>query len=183
MKNTAHFAVTVIGKDRPGIVAGAAEILFRLGCNIEDSSCSILGGEFAMILIVSHEKPFSKARLQEEFKSFAEDVNLSVFIRALSDTEARHTEAAGELCVVTVYGADRPGIVYRVAQALAERSISINDLNTKLVGGEENPVYVLTLEAALPESVTADDVAALLEKLKEELKVEISVRLVTPISL
>lgn len=183
MKNTAHFAVTVIGKDRPGIVAGAAEILYRLGCNIEDSSCSILGGEFAMILIVSHEKPFSKAKLQEEFKSFAEDVSLSVFIRALSDNEARHTEAEGELCVVTVYGADRPGIVYRVAQALAERSISINDLNTKLVGGEENRVYVLTLEAALPESTSADDVAALLEKLKEELQVEISVRLVTPVSL
>lgn len=183
MKNTAHFAVTVIGKDRPGIVAGAAEILYRLGCNIEDSSCSILGGEFAMILIVSHEKPFTKAKLQEEFKPFAEDVNLSVFIRALSDTEARHVEAGGELCVVTVYGSDRPGIVYRVAQALAGRSISINDLNTKLVGEEDNRVYVLTLEAALPGSVTADDVAVLLEKLKEELQVEISVRLVTPVSL
>jgi glycine cleavage system transcriptional repressor len=49
-----HFALTVVGRDRPGIVAQVTEILFNLGCNIADSSCSILGGQFAMILIIAH---------------------------------------------------------------------------------------------------------------------------------
>ena len=49
-----HFALTVVGRDRPGIVSQVTEILYRLGCNIADSSCSILGGQFAMILILSH---------------------------------------------------------------------------------------------------------------------------------
>ena len=71
-ENLVHFAVTIIGKDRPGIVADTAEILFRLGCNVEDSSCTILGGNFAMILIISHEKPFTKARLSDEFKALQE---------------------------------------------------------------------------------------------------------------
>ena len=43
-ENLAHFAVTIISKDRPGIVADTTEVLFRLGCNIEDSSCTMLGG-------------------------------------------------------------------------------------------------------------------------------------------
>ena len=68
-ENLAHFAVTIISKDRPGIVADVTEVLYRLGCNIEDSSCTMLGGDFAIILIVSHEKPFTKVRLADEFKA------------------------------------------------------------------------------------------------------------------
>ena len=43
-----HYAVSVVGKDRTGIVSGIAEALFRLGCNIADSSCTMLAGEFAV---------------------------------------------------------------------------------------------------------------------------------------
>ena len=62
-KDTTCFAVSVVGADRPGIVAGITEVFYRLGCNIADSSCAMLAGEFAMILIISHKKPFTKAHL------------------------------------------------------------------------------------------------------------------------
>ena len=63
-----HFAVSVVGADRPGIVAGITEALYKLGCNIADSSCAMLVGEFAMILIISRKKPFTKPQLQDELK-------------------------------------------------------------------------------------------------------------------
>ena len=178
-----HFAVTIIGKDRPGIVAGAAEVLFRLGCNIEDSSCTMLGGEFAMILIVSLDKPFSKTRMLEEFKAFGETMQLSVFVRSLAGDEVRYRTPVGELCMVSVYGSDRPGIVFRVTKELADRGINISDLNTKLVGTPDSPVYVMMLEAVLPEGVEIEELEKILVKLKKELNVEISVRSVTPVSL
>ena len=177
-----HFAVTVIGKDRPGIVADTAEILYRLGCNVEDSSCTILGGDFAMILIISHERPFAKARLAEEFRTLKE-LGLSVHVRPLHEDETGYRPPVGDLCLVSVYGCDRPGIVFRVTRALAERGINITDLNTKLVGTKEEPVYVLILEAALPGELTVEDATNLLEKLKKELSVEISVRPITAVSL
>jgi glycine cleavage system transcriptional repressor len=180
---TVHFAVTIIGKDSPGIVAGATEVLFRLGCNIEDSSCTMLGGEFAMILIVSHKKPFSKTQLLEDFKAFGEAMQLSVFARTLSKDEIRYEMPSGEICMVSVYGSDQPGIVYRVTKELAARKINIADMNTKLIGTQEEPVYVLMLEAVLPEGIVVEDVSQLLENLKKELKVEIGVRSVTPVSL
>ena len=179
----AHYAVTIIGKDRPGIVAGTAEVLYRLGCNIEDSSCTMLGGEFAMILIVSHDKPFSKGRLLEDFKAFGESMQLSVFVRSLSRDEVSYQEPLGELCMISVYGSDRPGIVFRVTKELAERKINISDMNTKLIGTQEKPVYVLMLEAVLPEGVEIEQVTELLAMLKKELNIEISVRSVTPVSL
>jgi len=182
-ETTVHFAVTIIGKDSPGIVAGAAEVLFRLGCNIEDSSCTMLGGEFAMILIISHKKPFSKTHLLEEFKSLGEAMQLSVFARTLSKDEIRYEMPAGEICMVSVYGSDQPGIVYRVTKELAARKINIADMNTKLIGTQEKPVYVLMLEAVLPQGIAVEDVIQLLENLKKELNVEIGVRSVTPVSL
>lgn len=178
-----HFAVTIIGKDRPGIVAGATEVLYRLGCNIEDSSCTMLGGEFAMILIISHGRPFSKTRLLEDFKDFEEAMKLSVFVRILTRDEVRYETPAGELCMISVYGSDRPGIVFRVTRELADLKINICDMNTKLIGSPDEPVYVMMLEAVLPDGISIDNVTRLLDKLKKELSVEIGVRSVTPVSL
>ena len=179
----AHFAVTIIGKDRPGIVADTAEVLYTLGCNVEDSSCTMLGGEFAMILIVSHDKPFSKKRLEAEFAAKNTGNGLSAFIRSLKDDEVCYREPMGELCLVSVYGSDQPGIVYRITRELADRRVNITDLNTKLIGTPAEPVYVLMLEAALPREMSVEDASNLLEKLKKELSVEISVRIITPVSL
>lgn len=181
--NLAHFAVTVIGKDRPGIVADASEVLFSLGCNVEDSSCTMLNGEFAMILIVSHEQPFSQGMLESHFAEKFPESGLSAFIRSLKEDEVCYQKPTGELCLVSVYGSDKPGIVYRVTRELADHGINITDLNTKLVGSPADPVYVLMLEAALPQEMTVEDATSLLEKLKKELSVEISVRLITPVSL
>jgi glycine cleavage system transcriptional repressor len=81
-----------------------------------------------------------------------------------------------------VYGADQPGIVYRVTRELATLGVNIMDLNTKLIGTLEEPVYVMMLEASLPEELTPEKVEALLGDLKKELDVEIGVRIVTPVS-
>ncbi|GAM08666.1 glycine cleavage system transcriptional repressor [Geobacter sp. OR-1] len=182
-ENLVHFAVTIISKDRPGIVADVTEVLFRLGCNIEDSSCTMLGGDFAMILIVSHEKPFTKSKLVDEFKGLNERTGLVTYVRTLSEAEICPVKEEGELCLISVYGSDQPGIVYRVTRVLADLKVNIADLNTKLIGTVEEPVYVLMLEATLPAGVSIDDISSLLENLRKELKVEITVRSITPVSL
>lgn len=179
----AHYAVSVVGKDRPGIVAGVTEVLYRLGCNIADSSCTMLAGEFAMILIVSHQKPFSKSRLAEELEPACHELGMSLAVRTLHRDEISRQDQEGEICLVSVYGADQPGIVYRVTRELALRNINITDLSTKLIGSPEEPVYVMMLEASLGADQTREDVEHLLESLKKELNVEIGVRIVTPVSL
>jgi glycine cleavage system transcriptional repressor len=177
-----HYAVSVVGKDRPGIVAAISEGLFNLGCNIADSSCTMLGGEFAMILIISLKKPFSKSRLVEELKPVCDKIGMSLGVRTLHSDEVNRQGIDGEICMISVYGADQPGIVYRVTRELAARNINITDLNTKLIGTEEEPVYVMMLEVALPDGVTAEGVERTLADLKKELNVEIGVRVITPVA-
>jgi len=177
-----YFALTIIGRDRPGIVSQVTEILFRLGCNIADSSCSILGGQFAMILIISHPSRHDREGFGDAFAAL-EESGLSVFLRTLKPGGEKHPEIRGEICMISVYGSDKPGIVYRVAKELGDRRINITDLNTKLVGSKERPVYVMMLEAVLPEDMAVEDVAAITAGLKEDLQVDISVRSITPVEL
>lgn len=182
-RNDGHYAISVIGKDRPGIVAGIAEVLFRLGCNIADSSCTMLAGEFAMILIVSHPEPFSNNDLHDQLKQVGDQLGMSVSVRTLMPEETVRQETCDDICLITVYGGDKPGIVYRVTRELAKRGVNIMDLTTKLIGTEDEPVYVMMLEAALAQGQSASDMEHLLQSLKEELMVEINVRNVTPVAL
>lgn len=170
-----YFALTIIGRDRPGIVSQVTEILFQQGFNIADSSCSILGGQFSMILIISNPEIDDKDQFAGAFKSL-EESHLSVFIRTLKPGGEVRPELEGELCMISVYGSDKPGIVYQVAKELGERQINITDLNTKLVGEKDKPVYVMMLEAVLPDGVEVETVEGWMEQLKKDLQVDISVR-------
>jgi len=177
-----HYALTVIGRDRPGIIAQVTEILFKLGCNIADSSCTLLGGQYAMIMIVSHPTIASQEEMAVAFAPL-EQVGLAAFVRKVDEQAFRCVGIGGEICMISVYGADRPGIVYRVTQELASRKININDLNSKLVGSAERPVYVMMLEAVLPEEISEDEVRTMMQNLASEMKVDINVRSITPVEL
>ncbi len=177
-----HFALTIIGRDRTGIVSEVTSILYQLGCNIADSSCSILGGQFSMILIISHPEISEKEPLAEAFAPLEEN-GLSVFVRTLKPGGEEHPDLQGEICMISVYGADKPGIVYRVARELGDRQINITDLNTKLIGGKDAPVYVMMIEALLGQGIEVEDVEQWMAGLKDEMKVDISVRSITPMEL
>ena len=177
-----HFALTVVGRDRPGIVAQVTEILYDLGCNIADSSCSILGGQFAMILIISHPTFVNRASFGDAFQPL-EDADLTVALRVLKPGGELSPQLDGEICMISVYGADRPGIVYRVAKVLGDRRINITDLNTKLVGSEQSPVYVMIIEAVLPADISEYDVDGWMGPLRDQLQVDISVRTIPRVEL
>lgn len=170
-----YFALTIIGRDRPGIVSQVTEILFQGGFNIADSSCSILGGQFSMILIISNPDFATKEEFSDTFKPL-EESSLSVYIRTLKAGGEIRPVLEGNLCMISVYGADRPGIVFQVAKELGDRNINITDLNTKLVGAAEKPVYVMLLEAMLPEGIEIEEVEGWTDELKRKLQVDISVR-------
>jgi glycine cleavage system transcriptional repressor len=70
-----------------------------------------------------------------------------------------------------------------VAQVLGNKKINITDLNTKLVGTDEKPVYVLVLEATLPEGIEEADVNAWLAPVRNELQVDITVRTIPTVEL
>lgn len=160
-------AVSVVGSDRPGIVAGITEVLYDLGCNLADATSTILSGHFSMVLLVTSAVP--AGQIEQALAPVADRLELVTIARAVDEAQ---TDTPAPTHVVSVYGADRPGIVFRVARALALRSVNITDLSSRVIGDPETPVYTLMLE------ITASDAAAIqadLEALATELGVEAAV--------
>jgi glycine cleavage system transcriptional repressor len=172
-----HFSLSVVGRDRPGIVAEVTRVLFEIGCNIEDSTCTILSGQFAMILVVAHQKFSSVAEIDPSFEPVRKAMGLTVSLHKLKDEEVHREKGfAGRPHILSVYGADRPGIVYSVARELARYKVNITDLNTQVVGAKDRPVYVMVLEVDIPETVDMKDLEREFDKIRKELSVSISVR-------
>ena len=143
-----HFAVTAVGADRPGIVAAVTRAFVDHGCNIEDSSMTILRGQFAMMLVVDAPAGVGAPELKDALAAPAADLDLVVTVRPAAEVEALLPEAAA--WTVSVHGADHPGIVHGVASLLAERSVNIVDLSTRVVGDPGNALYTMVLDVTLP---------------------------------
>ena len=162
-------AITVIGNDRPGIVAAVTRALFDVGCNLEDISSTILRGHFSMTMISRCPPDVDPSSLEERLTSVAAELGLVVTARPVEDTGS---DFAPPTHMVAVYGADKPGIVYRVTDALARLGVNITDLNSRLIGEDGDPVYALQIEVQAPHGSDLDEV---LPPLREELGVDLSV--------
>ncbi len=170
-----HFALSAIGRDRPGIVAAVTETLLEHGLNIEDSEMTILRGHFTMTLIVSAPEKSKSELLRGDLERVRERLGLDAV--SLNDVDEVQPDADSiPSHVVTVYGADHPGIVHAVSAVLAGREINITDLETRLVDQEEGQaLYVLMMEIALPDAVSPSELEELLEQVGREQAVEVSV--------
>jgi glycine cleavage system transcriptional repressor len=167
----ARFAVSVFGRDRPGIVAAVTRVLADAGCNLEDTSMTILRGHFAMMLVVTGPAEPGAAGLEAGLGPVAGRLDLQVGVRPVTD-DVTAAAGRGARYAAAVYGADRPGLVARVAEALAASQVNIVDLQTRVVG-EPDPVYAMHFELEVPEG-RATRVEADLRAAAAELGVEAS---------
>jgi glycine cleavage system transcriptional repressor len=147
-------AVSVLGKDRPGIVASITRVFFDNGCNIEDSSMTQLLNEFAMILLVAVPSEKSLPGLRSELAGVSFKLGLSLSIRPLRSEELVRSKFEGKPFIISVYGADRAGIVYRISSLLAKKRVNITDLKTRIVKTKARPLYIMIIEIDLPRSKT-----------------------------
>ena len=166
------FAVSCVGSDRPGIVAAVTAVLVDHGCNLEDSSMSILRGHFAMMLVVTGPEALTADALEAALADSAETLDLVVAVRAIDDTVP--TRNAGDAWTISVYGSDRPGIVHGFTDMLERAGINIVDLSTRIIGGTDRPVYVMILEVTLPAGVDGVELTSDLVDMASELGVEAS---------
>jgi glycine cleavage system transcriptional repressor len=161
-------AVTVIGHDRPGIIADVTAGLAHLGLNIEDSSMTRLRGHFAMTLICAGNQ--SADAVEAALAPVTADGSLLVSVREIPPEP--EPEATGLPYVLTVHGGDRPGIVSAVTRVLAQAGGNITDLTTRLTGD----LYLLVAEVDLPDGVDVEQLAGRLAATGADLGVGVSLR-------
>lgn len=161
-------AVTVVGVDRPGIVSAITKVLYDKGCNLEDVSSTILRGHFSMMLLVHIPSSVEPGALERELDAAGTELELIVTVRPVEEA-ASHVPAPTHM--VSVYGADKPGIVFKVAEALSAIGANITDLTSRVIGEDSAPVYAVMLEVVFPVGTDPDSVLSL----RDALDVDVSI--------
>ncbi|MEN8168682.1 MAG: ACT domain-containing protein [Pseudomonadota bacterium] len=144
------YMLTLVGKDRPGIVAHVSAALFDGGCNLGEASMMRLGGNFTIMLMVQFDG--STRGLDNLLEPVADSMGLHRHIDRIDADLHHHQEPDVR---ITVYGADRAGIVSRITGGLAEAGLHILDMETSVAGTEEKPIYIMQIEGHATEGVEA----------------------------
>jgi len=169
-QNAEMVAVTALGQDRPGIVRDVTQVLWRAKCNLHDTSMTILSGRFAMILIASVPQS-QKKQLQKGLAALEKKTHLHIDVSRINRSKKANNQTPS--AIVTVIGADHPGIVCSVAKLLSQKKANITDLNSKILTSKQKKVYVMIVEIALPAKMTLPSLQRSLSHLAKRLRVDI----------
>ena len=163
------YALTFVSEDKPGIVARTTHVLFEKGFNIQDSSSTLLQGVFSMILLVEHQEHL----LVEEIEAFfPKDLKPSVY---LMENKKQNKSGLPEHYVLSVYGADKPGIVHTITEELYKQGINIVDLQTQSTGVPPKDTYIMILEILVPEAL-GDGWTTPLKEVAKNIGTDVTVR-------
>ncbi len=161
------FVLSAIGRDRPGLVADLAQLVYDCDANLEDSRMTILGSDFAVILLASATTSDATDQLSLGAKRLERDHGLTILIRGLEAGPRSQIPAPRtRLHRLTAAGEDRAGIVAGMCRTLAERGANIVELAThSRPGPGGSPHYELDVLIEIPEST---DLSALQSALETE---------------
>ena len=144
------YMLTLVGKDRTGIVAHVTNALYQGGCNLGETNMMRLGTSFTIMMMVEHAG--NTKSLQALVQSEADSLGLHVHIDHIEGGLHHHHEPDVR---ITVYGADRTGIVAHVTGALADAGLDILDLASDVAGSEAKPIYIMHIEGRALEGIAA----------------------------
>jgi glycine cleavage system transcriptional repressor len=149
-----YLVLTALGPDRPGLVSEIAAAIHGAGANLEDSRMAILGGEFALLLLLSGTDAAATA-----VERAAGPLGEKLGLRLISKRTGRGQKKSFLPYRLTVSGFDRPGIVLLVSDILARRGVNVASLESRLAYIPESgtPLFVLEAEVQVPSEVALSE--------------------------
>lgn len=146
-----QLVITALGDDRPGIVDELSNALVKHNLNIEDSRMSVLGGEFAVLLLVSGSQQ-SIDDFVADTASLEQSLNMKIQVKTTrSDTSA----TALVPYTVEVVAIDHPGIVHKLASFFSSQQINIVDLHTERYAAAHTatPMFAVNMTIGVPADI------------------------------
>lgn len=172
-----HYAVLMaVGEDRPGLVDLVSKYILDCGCNIEDSRMAILGGEFAMLILVTGDSS-AIDRLTRGAVEISANSGLTI--------QVKPTRAPGDSIKhgsipysIEAFSMDHPGIVQRISSFLAERKINIRALDTRLANAPITglPLFSLHATVDIPSSHNVVEIRRGLENIAMQHNIDIEMK-------
>lgn len=170
-----HYIMTAFGKDRPGIVADVSQVLYENGCNLEDSTMTLLADEFTLILLFTAGKEDIEEQLSKACRRLELEKGVSAFLRSVGESHCVTKVTFAER-TLHVEGIDQAGIVYKVSRFLADNSLNIVDLVSHIKASPDSGTafYVMDIHIQIPEGTDMGKISDGLTLVGEELNVDIA---------
>lgn len=177
LRSVRRFAVSAIGPDRPGIVAGLSRVLFDHAINVDELHMTIVRGQFTTMFVVTADDDLDAVSARSDLAAAGRLAGLDAV--TLSEVGLEHHEGDTATHVVTVEGIDHPGVLHSVSDALAIHAVNIVALHNRPLdegawGAERRAVLVLDI--ALPSGMSVDALEALLGPTRKEQDVDIDIQ-------
>ena len=175
-----NIVLTLTGTDRIGLVEEITQLLLDLDGNVETSRMARLGGEFAILMLVSIPA--------DQLPNLDRDVEYLItegykVTTSPSLAEQTYAEAhPGWLAYqIDVQGADHEGIIHQVARHLSQRGINIESMDTGTAPApiSGTPLFTMTALVAVPPDLPGQDWEVALEEVGRQLNVDITVSAAT----
>lgn len=145
-----YLVISAVGEDQPGIVNALSEKVLESDCNIVDSRMTVLGGEFAILMMVSGSWN-TIAKLESALPALEKQLKLSIIAK---QTEIRDQSTNKIPYMVEVVSMDNPGIVNSIADFFSSRNINIEDLSTGSYSAAHTGTTMFTMHMVI--SIPAD---------------------------
>lgn len=159
---TEYLVLSALGSDRPGIVDQLARAASASGCNIEDSRMTVMGGEFAVLMLVSGTGK-AIAAMEQACPAVGHELELALVTRR---TRPKPRQAAARPYRIVVSALDQPGLVHELANFFASRHINIESLETSTYSAPHTGSQMFALEMTVnvpPDTAVATLRAAFLD--------------------
>ncbi|MBF0235029.1 MAG: amino acid-binding protein [Desulfamplus sp.] len=168
--------ITVLGKDRPGIIASVSKSLYQMDCNLQNVNQMILQNQFAGFFIVDHPADLTMDSIHQQLEKDLDGQNLKIHADVVENKVNGNNKSDEEIFLFTTIGPDQKGLVARFTEIIASYNVNVTNLTAIFKGGDEPTANIMSYQIV----ITSDtDQAGLFKSLRQkaaELGLDISIQ-------
>lgn len=168
--------LSVLGQDRPGILAAVSGALYQKNGNIENVSQTTLQSQFAGIFIASVPESVSLAEVTEALQKALDPLGMSVHLDPLDPATEAGPPVESEPFVITTKGPDRKGLVAEMTAIIARYNVNITNLQAIFKGGDNPGDNIMIYEVDIPTGISRQELHRELKEKAAALALDISIQ-------
>ncbi len=148
MSNIHYLVISALGEDKPGLIHGLSRQILESGCNVEDSRMTVLGGDFAILMLVTGNWS-NIAKLEAQLPNIEKSLGMTINSRRTSKKPPSQKLLP---YMVEVVSMDHPGIVHSLADFFSTRQINVQDLVTSSYSAAHTgtPMFTVHMTVGVP---------------------------------
>ncbi len=168
--------ITVLGKDRPGIISQISTILYEHSCNLENVNQMILQDQFAGFFFIEPPRQITASQLEQVFLEKTADSGLTIHVSPQGGNGNPPEETPTDVFLITTIGPDQKGLVARFSSIIASFKANIINLKAVFKGGSDPNANVMSYQVSISPSIDSPALFAALRAKAGELNLDIRIQ-------